>query len=182
MRRRRGSEGRHFLGGSVPAVSRRVYLLRIARGARNHAVIGSCMELGGRFVQVSGWSGASCACDGRPLTKGVAMTTCISHWTALHWHLRRFCWTGAALGDVARLPDVGPSAAELRDVMRALGVPDELAHTSIRFGISRFTKEWEMEKAADVIIAQVKRLRDISPLWEMKQQGIDLSTIKWSSH
>lgn len=67
-------------------------------------------------------------------------------------------------------------------VMRALGVPDELAHTSIRFGISRFTKEWEMEKAADVIITQVKRLREISPLWEMKQQGIDLSTIKWSSH
>ncbi|CBK24185.2 Cysteine desulfurase Nfs1 [Blastocystis hominis] len=67
-------------------------------------------------------------------------------------------------------------------VMRALGVPDELAHTSIRFGISRFTKEWEMEKAADIIIAQVKRLREISPLWEMKQQGIDLSTIKWSSH
>ena len=67
-------------------------------------------------------------------------------------------------------------------VMRALGVPDDLAHTSIRFGLSRFTKEWEMEKAADLIIAQVKRLRDISPLWEMKQQGIDLSTIQWSSH
>ena len=67
-------------------------------------------------------------------------------------------------------------------VMRALGVPDDLAHTSIRFGLSRFTKEWEMQKAADLIIAQVKRLRDISPLWEMKQQGIDLSTIQWSSH
>ena len=67
-------------------------------------------------------------------------------------------------------------------VMRALGVPDDLAHTSIRFGLSRFTKEWEMKKAADLIIAQVKRLRDISPLWEMKQQGIDLSTIQWSSH
>lgn len=54
------------------------------------------------------------------------MTTCISHWTALHWHLRWFCWTGAALGDVARLPGVGPSAAEVRDVMRALGpyLPD----------------------------------------------------------
>ena len=67
-------------------------------------------------------------------------------------------------------------------LLEALGVPDELAHTSIRFGISRFTKEWEMEKAADMIIALVKRLRVISPLWEMKQQGIDLSAIKWSSH
>ena len=67
-------------------------------------------------------------------------------------------------------------------VMRALHVPDELAHTSIRFGLSRFTKDWEIEKAADTIIKQVNRLRDISPLWEMKQQGIDLSAIQWSSH
>lgn len=67
-------------------------------------------------------------------------------------------------------------------VMRALQVPDELAHTSIRFGISRFTKDWEIEKAADTIIKQVNRLREISPLWEMKQQGIDFSAIKWSNH
>ena len=67
-------------------------------------------------------------------------------------------------------------------VMRALGVPDELAHTSIRVGISRFTKDWEVDKAADVIIKQVNRLREISPLWEMKLAGIDLSAIQWSSH
>ena len=67
-------------------------------------------------------------------------------------------------------------------VMRALHVPDELAHTSIRFGLSRFTKQWEMDEAADTIIREVRRLREISPLWEMKQQGIDLSAIKWSSH
>ena len=67
-------------------------------------------------------------------------------------------------------------------VMRALHVPDELAHTSIRFGLSRFTTEWEMDKVADIIIREVRRLRDISPLWEMKQQGIDLSAIKWSTH
>lgn len=67
-------------------------------------------------------------------------------------------------------------------VMRALGVRDDLAHTSIRIGLSRFTKEWEVDAAVDMIVEQVRRLRDLSPLWEMKQQGIDLSTIQWSSH
>ena len=67
-------------------------------------------------------------------------------------------------------------------VMRALGVRDDLAHTSIRIGLSRFTKEWEIDAAVDMLVKQVRRLRDISPLWEMKQQGIDLSAIKWSSH
>ena len=66
--------------------------------------------------------------------------------------------------------------------MRALGVRDDLAHTSIRIGLSRFTKEWEIDAAVDMLVKQVRRLRDISPLWEMKQQGIDLSAIKWSSH
>lgn len=67
-------------------------------------------------------------------------------------------------------------------VMRALGVREDLAHTSIRIGLSRFTKEWEVDAAIDMIVKQVRRLRDISPLWEMKQQGIDLSAIQWSSH
>ena len=66
--------------------------------------------------------------------------------------------------------------------MRALGVRDDLAHTSIRIGLSRFTKEWEIDAAVDMIVEQVRRLRELSPLWEMKQQGIDLSTIQWSSH
>ena len=66
--------------------------------------------------------------------------------------------------------------------MRALGVREDLAHTSIRIGLSRFTKEWEVDAAIDMIVKQVRRLRDISPLWEMKQQGIDLSAIQWSSH
>ena len=50
------------------------------------------------------------------------MTTCISHWTALHWHLRRVCWSSvmASDGDEPRVPDVGPTAAEVADVMRAL--------------------------------------------------------------
>jgi len=64
-------------------------------------------------------------------------------------------------------------------VLRALGVEDDLAHTSIRFGIGRFTTEEEIEFAADTIIKHVTRLREMSPLWEMVQQGIDLKKINW---
>lgn len=65
-------------------------------------------------------------------------------------------------------------------VLRALGVEDELAHTSIRFGIGRFTTEQEIDYTVDVIAKEVGRLRDLSPLWEMVQEGIDLKTIQWS--
>ena len=67
-------------------------------------------------------------------------------------------------------------------VLRALGVGDELAHSSIRFGIGRFTTEDEIDKSIEIIINSVNNLRDISPLWEMMQDGIDLSTIKWNQH
>jgi len=67
-------------------------------------------------------------------------------------------------------------------VLRALGVDEELAHTSIRFGIGRFTTEAEVLRAADLTVEQVTRLREMSPLWEMVQEGIDLKTIQWSQH
>ena len=67
-------------------------------------------------------------------------------------------------------------------MLRALGVEDELAHTSIRFGIGRFTSEAEIDYAVTTVINRVKKLRDMSPLWEMAQQGIDLKTIEWSEH
>ena len=67
-------------------------------------------------------------------------------------------------------------------VLRALGVEDELAHTSIRFGIGRFTSEAEIDYAVTTVVNRVKKLRDMSPLWEMAQQGIDLKTIEWSDH
>ncbi len=67
-------------------------------------------------------------------------------------------------------------------VLRALGVEDELAHTSIRFGIGRFTNEAEIDYAVTTVINRVKKLRDMSPLWEMAQQGIDLKSIEWSGH
>eukprot|EP00968_Pinguiococcus_pyrenoidosus_P006982 scaffold462_cov195-Pinguiococcus_pyrenoidosus.AAC.52 len=65
-------------------------------------------------------------------------------------------------------------------VLRALGVEDELAHTSIRFGIGRFTTEEEIDFTLQLLQKHVGRLREMSPLWEMVQEGIDLKTIKWT--
>jgi len=67
-------------------------------------------------------------------------------------------------------------------VLRALGVNEELAHTSIRFGIGRFTTDEEVQKAIDLTVDNVTRLREMSPLWEMVQEGIDISKIQWSQH
>lgn len=67
-------------------------------------------------------------------------------------------------------------------VLRALGVEEELAHTSLRLGIGRFTTEEEVDFATDRIIAEVKRLREMSPLYEMAQQGIDIKSIQWAEH
>jgi cysteine desulfurase len=67
-------------------------------------------------------------------------------------------------------------------VLRALGVAEEMAHTSLRIGIGRFTTEEEMERAATQLIEAVTKLREMSPLWEMSQAGIDISSIKWSDH
>lgn len=67
-------------------------------------------------------------------------------------------------------------------VLRALGVGEDLAHTSIRFGIGRFTTEEEIDYAAERIIAVVKRLREMSPLYEMAKEGIDISKVQWNGH
>jgi cysteine desulfurase len=67
-------------------------------------------------------------------------------------------------------------------VLRALGVEEELAHTSLRFGFGRFTTEKEIDFAAEKIIQQVEKLRAMSPLWEMAQEGIDLKSIEWAAH
>jgi cysteine desulfurase len=65
-------------------------------------------------------------------------------------------------------------------VLRALGVDDELAHSSLRFGISRFTLESEIDFVLELLEIHVARLREMSPLWEMVQEGIDLKEIKWT--
>lgn len=65
-------------------------------------------------------------------------------------------------------------------VLRALGVDDELAHSSLRFGIGRFSTEAEVDFVLDLLERHVERLREMSPLWEMVQEGIDLKEIQWS--
>jgi cysteine desulfurase len=67
-------------------------------------------------------------------------------------------------------------------VLRALGVEEELAHTSLRIGFGRFTTQEEVDYAAERIVAEVNRLREMSPLWEMAQQGIDIKSIQWAAH
>ena len=64
-------------------------------------------------------------------------------------------------------------------VLKALGVGDELAHTSIRFGLGRFNTVEEVDYVADRVIREVRRLRDLSPLYEMAKEGIDLKTVAW---
>jgi cysteine desulfurase len=67
-------------------------------------------------------------------------------------------------------------------VLRALGRSDELAHSSLRMTIGRFTTEEEIDYAVGTIRHNVAKLRELSPLWEMYQDGIDLSTIQWAAH
>ena len=67
-------------------------------------------------------------------------------------------------------------------VLRALGVEEEMAHTSLRIGLGRFTTEHEVDTAVDELVRHVTKLRAMSPLWEMAQEGIDLKSIEWAAH
>jgi len=67
-------------------------------------------------------------------------------------------------------------------VLRALGLSDEVAHSSIRFSVGRFTTEAEVDAAAERVRSTVERLRSLSPLWDMHVAGIDLSTVQWAEH
>ncbi len=67
-------------------------------------------------------------------------------------------------------------------VLRALGRSDELAHSSLRMTIGRYTTEAEIDYAVDTIKVNVAKLRDLSPLWDMYKEGIDISTIQWAAH
>lgn len=89
-----------------------------------------------------------------------------------------------AINDLAVSSGSACTSASLEPsyVLRALGVDEEMAHTSIRFGIGRFTTEGEVDYAINCITKSVDRLRELSPLWEMMQEGINLKTVNWSNH
>lgn len=67
-------------------------------------------------------------------------------------------------------------------VLRALGRSDELAHSSIRFSVGRFTTEQDVDFAIELLHQKIGKLRELSPLWEMHKEGIDLETVKWAAH
>ncbi len=67
-------------------------------------------------------------------------------------------------------------------VLRALGVEEEMAHTSLRIGLGRFTTEHEVDTAVAELVHHVTKLREMSPLWEMAQEGIDIKSIEWAAH
>lgn len=89
-----------------------------------------------------------------------------------------------ALRDVAVSSGSACTSASLEPsyVLRALGLDDENAHSSIRFGVGRFNTVEEVDYVADLVIRAVAKLRELSPLWEMHQDGIDLKSVQWTAH
>jgi len=89
-----------------------------------------------------------------------------------------------AIKDIAVSSGSACTSASLEPsyVLRALGRSDELAHSSIRFTVGRYTTEAEIDYAVDLIKRKVGKLRELSPLWEMHQDGIDLDTVQWAAH
>jgi cysteine desulfurase len=89
-----------------------------------------------------------------------------------------------AVKDVAVSSGSACTSASLEPsyVLRALGRNDELAHSSIRFTVGRFTTEQDVDYVINLLKSKIAKLRDLSPLWEMHKDGIDISTIQWAAH
>jgi cysteine desulfurase len=89
-----------------------------------------------------------------------------------------------AIKDVAVSSGSACTSASLEPsyVLRSMGLDEDLAHSSIRFGLGRFNTEEEVDYVAELVVAKVKRLRDMSPLYEMHKDGIDIKSIQWAAH
>jgi cysteine desulfurase len=89
-----------------------------------------------------------------------------------------------AIKDIAVSSGSACTSASLEPsyVLRALGRSDELAHSSIRFTLGKFTTQEEVDYAVDLVKAKVAKLRELSPLWEMYKDGVDLNTVQWAAH
>ncbi|HWA73774.1 MAG TPA: IscS subfamily cysteine desulfurase [Polyangiaceae bacterium] len=89
-----------------------------------------------------------------------------------------------AIKDVAVSSGSACTSASLEPsyVLRSMGLDEDLAHSSIRFGLGRFNTEEEVDYVGELVVSKVRRLREMSPLWEMHQQGIDIKSIQWAAH